>query len=442
MAHNSQVWSIGPEEDWCAFVNGLEFGGDVVRLAPGDYPGPCVLIGKVPSEGVEITQIISADSSNPARVVWDGSSDFVVTLEGQRIALLNLLFEDMPSGVDVVRAITGPGIWVGYNTFRNIAGRAVVAEWGDTDEMLVFDNTFDNVATPMVLGCDANDCRHRGVGVLNNRVVGGATSLVWTGATGGRVYDNVFDGVEKAVFGDSSLGGDFTGNLVDATGVGARWTGPGEVSNNIVVSDSTGFRIVGGRLDGGTQVLGNTVVAPRPFLLENWQSTDGFAFRSNAVGGPVTPEMGAPTPTLPEVPEGVPSDANVLCEDPATCWGDVQGWDFAPTAASPLRGGTPEGLLTEDFCFQLRRPVSAVGAVMANDDGPLPRGVFKKEMPCTFAQFRGDTAEETDLPADTDDPDVATDNTDGAGTCGCATSTPIGGWLLLGGLAAIRRCRS
>ena len=112
LAHESMIFETNAEEDWCAVINETAMPGDIIRLAPGDYTGPCVIARTPPDEQDEYTIVMSRDPDDPARILHDGESSFQLIVEGDQIMLLSLEFGPLPDDVVPVSRL-GPLGWLG-----------------------------------------------------------------------------------------------------------------------------------------------------------------------------------------------------------------------------------------------------------------------------------------------------------------------------------------
>jgi hypothetical protein len=182
-AHVPVIYVVGPTEDWCATINGT-IGNDLVMLLPGEYRGPCVITADLSDVPVEETLLVSFDPADPA--VFTGSdADFVLSIDGQRLVVWQLVFRGLGPGVDAVRV--GPMVrtWIRASTFDSV--ETAVRQVGDVGELLVTQNHFVDVGTGVVIGCAGGACSAPAFEVHDNWFERTALAFdVATGSTGTR----------------------------------------------------------------------------------------------------------------------------------------------------------------------------------------------------------------------------------------------------------------
>lgn len=363
LAHIPILYIAGPSDDWCAVINGT-IGNDIVLLSPGEYRGPCDIIAKESNVSGEQTTVSSFDPLDPA--VFTGSdSDYVLSVSGESLMLLEILFRDLPQGVDAVRAGPIRALWVKRAWFHSL-GDAIVHE-GLIDDLRVTETEFISVEAPAVLGC-AGACPISYLDVSSNLVMNNAEPLTVSSSAAGTLRDNVVVGAGAGLRLEG-LGSalEITGNLVDAAGpalvVGA---GTALVGSNVLLG-APALEVPGSASD--VEISGNTLKGALD--LEGWDASQGLSFVGNAVQGEL-PSIG-----------GALGSGNIACD--ASCFVDADSWDFYPAAGSPLRGAGAAGL-GEDWCGRERSPVPAAGAFEVFGEtsfGPL-LAAFKDQTDCTL----------------------------------------------------------
>lgn len=380
------MYLAGPADDWCAVINGT-IGNDIVLLSPGEYTGPCDANADLSDIAAEETAVASLDPLLPA-VFVGSAADYVLRFTGERLLLLEVVFRDLPPGVDAVRADGIRELWLKRVRFEG--GDRGLVQVGTVEELRVVETSFLSTARPLDLGCDGG-CPVPLVEVSSDLVVGGVEAVHLGEGTVGSVLDNVIVGVEAGVV--AGAGVEVRGNLIEATSV-ALSGAPTEVEANVVLGPAA--------LGPGT-VVGNTFTGG--VVLPGW--TAGGRFEGNAVVGPIPDPGGA---------------GNVSCGDP--CFTDAPGWDFYPAPGSPLREAGAAGL-GADWCGRVRSERPSAGAIEAFTEGsfgPLS-AVFKDEVDCDLPEDPppsvvgpGDTGE----PPSPEQPPAAEEPRPATGCCSTA----------------------
>lgn len=396
--HPVNTYVLGPDDDWCAFIDEAWYGGDLILLEPGDYVGPCTIQGKPPQEDEETTTIQSLDTTRPVRFLHDGEADHVLRITGQHVALYHLVFEGVPEGVDAVRIEgTGARYWTRFNTFRDVAGTAVRVVGGQGAR--VRDTRFEGVTgVPVVWGCPEGDCAVGDILFDGNLFVGASGSVVHPGAWGVVSHNIGADlagpGLRYAGSGGPGL---VEGNLLEGDDV-LEVSGDGVLVRNNVLLGSA-------RFDGAVDLLGNTLLG---------EVAPGIGrFDGNAVLG-----------ALPAEGQG-----NVACEAPDACWVDADAWDLRPAEGGPLVGaGVDLADLPVDFCGTERPSPPDAGAVQFTQGGQPLTLELKSHQTCAGVLD--------------DEPDTGDGPAVEASSCGCAhAATPASAWPLALGLAGAWRRR-
>lgn len=395
-AHPVNTYVLGPDDDWCAFIDEAWAGGDLILLEPGDYVGPCTIEGKPPQEPEETTTIQSLDTTNPARFLHDGAADHVLRITGEHVALYALVFEGVPEGVDAVRVEgSGTRYWARLNTFRDVAGTAFRAVSGHGVRLR--DTRFERVTgAPVVFGCEGGGCPVEDLMLAGNLFDGASGAVIHPDAWG-LVSDNI--GADLAapglVYAGSGGPGVVEGNLLVGDEVLVVSSSGALVRNNVLVGHV--------RAVGAVDLLGNS-------LLGEVEPGAG-RFEGNAVLGPL-PAEGA---------------GNVACAAAEDCWIDAAAWDFRPVEDGPLvRAGVVRPELALDFCGSERPSPPDAGALQ------FTRGGHPLVLELKSHQTCAGVVDEV--------PDPSGEEVDEG--CGCATPGPRAGFgplLLL--LAVVRRRR-
>jgi len=411
-AHVPEVFITNADEDWCAVIESVA-GGDYVMLEPGDYTGPCEIVSKVSDPPGEVTIVQSLDPGQPARMVHDGSSPFILSLAGDVGLLLNLDFGEVPEGVVAVELRRGNNLGVRSGIFAG-PGTAV-KQVADIGIVGLRDCLYEG-ATGVALdvGC-GGDCAADFVEISNNLVDGGASRFV-VQAGELELVDNTALGVEGTPFLLDVRSGVVAGNTLGAD-VPLDVTGDVLVHSNVLLGEVAAHE---------ASVVGNTVVggiAGRPGEVAH-----------NAVVGDAGP-------------------ADVSCD--ASCFVDLEGLDFYPDAAGPLVGGDGPAVET-DWCDRDRAGAATVGAHAYVGEGGSPGPVevdFKSSVDCRLPAEPEplDTGGEDSGTGGPSGPDgdgsdsgqTGDTRDDEAGGCGCGTGyTGLHGWVVLlavGGAFSRRR---
>jgi hypothetical protein len=416
LAHIPVIVNSGPDQDWCgAYASAMQ--GDIVLLEPGDYTGPCTLVGKPPDPEypTELSVLAARDTNDRPRFHSDGSSPAILTITGEQAQVAWLAFPDVPAGTTAIALADTRASWLLDLDFAGVAGTAVAA-------------TGANVGLR-----------------LSELVVGGAggTGLDVTGTE--LIFEDVLLGGLSV--GLRAVGDGTVSEVVSDGGIGLDLDGPLEVEQSAIRGDVIvrgpavlESSIVVGTVDvrgGGAKLYGNTLYSPQgtPLLATGW--TEGSVLQNNAIGGALPDLTGA--------------TGNVVCADPAACWRDAPGNDFYPRAAGPLCAGgvAPDtGRLFSDWCGYARQTPMTPGALesLGAPIPPIRFDVAKTFDSCAaVAEFDTGCAPppDTDLPGDTSSPATDGGSAGGAdGGCGCAAAErgPAGlaPWLAFGWLIRAR----
>jgi hypothetical protein len=417
-AHDAPVVvDVGPEDDWCGAFRDMAQGGELILLAPGDYYGPCDLVGKSPAQAYTYNVLGAQDDADRPRMHWDGSSDHILRVDGQWVQLVWLDFPDVPAGVDAVQVAGGANIWVFDSNFDAVAGTAVRGNALITGLRISEIAIHGAGGTGVDVGCADGSCFVWSL-ELEHCLFSGVSVGATVAAAQGAVDDNVIDAAVAVDVGGGdgallSLGG----NLFRGS---ALAHGPSTWENDIFVGPF--HAVPGSGVWKDVKLYGNTLYDPAgaPLDLQGFTASGGFALQDNAIGGPI--------PSL----EGELS-GNVACVD-ADCWVDAPALDFYPRATGPLAtsGVSPDpGRLFDDWCGLARADPPTVGALElgAGTFGPLAFDRFKDEISClALPSDTGLAPGGADTAASVPPPDA-----DRAG-CGCQDAGApswIGGFALL-----------
>lgn len=163
--------AIGPEANFCAEINYLQPGNELV-LRGGKYKGPCTIrLGGRPDAPV----VIRAENlSDPPWIIYEGRSDNVINIRADYITIRGLKIGPTQTGVDGVRLYARTGVTVEDCQFSGLGGIALVANHNSAAGLIVRRNTVTNTyATAMYFGChDGFECRISELKVENNFIFG------------------------------------------------------------------------------------------------------------------------------------------------------------------------------------------------------------------------------------------------------------------------------
>jgi hypothetical protein len=414
-AHVPVIYVTGPDEDWCAVINGT-IGSDIVMLEPGEYVGPCDIVAEPSNQPGEQTTIQSFDPKDPAEFVGS-TADYVLHLSGESAILLQLEFQDLPETTDAVRIGDIREAWVRGGIFRDLPGRALVQE-GLTELLLVSDAEFRRVGTAITVGCTDGSCSVPALELQENLVVDASVGIVVEPGVWGVIRDNVLSEVDTAVRLTGTPGGELelVGGLYHTRGAAIEvLQGPVTVTTNVSMG-APALRAAGEELSS-IAVVANTLVGELD--LAGWGPGRELSLIDNAVVG-----------DLPALAE--PGAGNVVCDE--GCFVDLAGWDFYPSEGSPLRGAAaPDPALGADWCGRVRNDAPCSGAIEGYDTpsfGALAI-VFKDAFDCTLPTEPEPPTPPEPPPVEDDpeDPPEITPEPPPQG-CGCQTQTPSWGWLL------------
>lgn len=238
---------IGPDANWCAEINRLAPGEELV-LRGGKYSGPCT----IRRGGTADAPLVIRASSLADRpwIAYDGRSDNVINIRADHVTLRGLKFGPTQSDVDGVRIFARQGVVVEDCEFAQMGGIAVVANHNSASGLTVRRNRIANsAATALYFGChDGNECRITDLLVANNFIDGVSAPEPEIGYgiqiklnSVGNLRDNVIlrtKGPGIMVYGSHDPGrqsvieGNFTSDSRTSSGI-VIGGGPAHVVNNI-----------------------------------------------------------------------------------------------------------------------------------------------------------------------------------------------------------------
>jgi Right handed beta helix region len=160
---------IGPEANFCAEINALQPGNEVV-LRGGTYKGPCT-IRRGGRPGAP-TIIRAENLSHRPWIVYEGQSDNVINIRADYVTIRGLNIGPTQTDVDGIRIYARSGITIEDCQFSKMGGIAVVASHNSTRGVIVRRNVITNtLATAMYFGChDGSDCVISDLAIENNSI--------------------------------------------------------------------------------------------------------------------------------------------------------------------------------------------------------------------------------------------------------------------------------
>src|SRR5688572_19410215 len=160
---------IGPEANFCAEINALPPGDELV-LRGGTYTGPCTIRrGGTPDAPV----IVRAESlSDPPSIIYEGRSTNVINIRADYVTIRGLKIGPTQPGVDGIRIYSRTGVTVEDCQFSGLGGIAVVANHNSARGLVVRRNVVKNTfATAMYFGChDGSECMISDLVIENNSI--------------------------------------------------------------------------------------------------------------------------------------------------------------------------------------------------------------------------------------------------------------------------------
>ena len=424
-AHETMIFETTAEEDWCSVINETAMPGDIIRLAPGDYIGPCAISRTPPEEQDEYTIVMSLDPENPARILHDGESAMQLTVEGDQVMLLSLDFGPVPDEVIPVEVLGPREIWIRYNRFSDHGGTAVKVS-SAVDGLHILDNDFEAVDRPIDLDLGEGESW---VDLGYNRIRGASLGARVRGEWRGWIRENVIwdavQGMDVEATGELEVRGNwirFSQQGIDLT------TSSAQIEANILHGLGQGIALGQESLQGAYRVIGNSLVTEtEPAVLlrgtNSALSTAGNLSLQTLSGG----------------------EGDVSCGSPDDCWVDVEAGSYYPTMDPVPSGGVTGPGLGPDFCGRERGEKQWTGGLEAACPGD-PDGFefdFKRNFRCTYADLSGANESCHQEMGDTADPQDTAEpvKDDTGGSCACAAQEQRVNrlWFLLGGVWLLRR---
>jgi hypothetical protein len=351
--------------------------------------------------------LTAQDADDRPRFHWDGSSDHILQVDGTRVQLAWLAFDDVPPGVSAVQLTGGSEHWLLDLDLPTLRGVGVTVTGGaDLVRLTELELRGDGLAIALN-GAGSVSVEDGWIATAGGGLVGGATAVdlrdTTIDAPTALALTGPADGRRNLVRGALQLGG------------------PGTWESNVVVGPLTGPA-------RDLRLYGNSVRDPAGVPLLFTGATDGLVVQNNAVNAAVaTGDAGG----------------NVDCAT-AACWRDPDALDFYPRADGPLAGGgvpSDPGVLFGDWCGFSRPTPPTPGALedYGAPFGPLSLAGFQRDTDCGDAAPLADTG---DTPVDTGATVDAGPPPSGPG-CGCqsARSAAPGAWMVVAALLGSRRSR-
>lgn len=386
-AQDRAIREIGPEADFCAAINGLDPGAELV-LRPGEYPGGCtVRQGGLPGMP---TLIRAKDMENPPRILGAERHSNIFTLRADHLTFRGLDLGPSRWNEDGFRIHSRGGITIERCRFTGLGGIAVVATHSSVHGLVVRGNVITgSEATGMYFGChEGNACVISGLVVEENQINGvrardpeigyglqvklnsvgviRGNVIVDTKGPGIMVYGSRMPDRVSVVERNVVMGSLRSSGIV----VGG---GPVIVRNNVVIGNheaGIGLEDYGRRgLLRGVVVVHNTVYGnPGGGIAVPQHGLREAVVINNAAHAPVGAE---PFP----LPNGtVRAAGNVNCAM-ALCFENPQAYDFSPAPGSPLPHGgiaAVEGWMPTVDLFGAPRPGVPTAGAIEGPSGPLP----------------------------------------------------------------------
>jgi hypothetical protein len=370
---------IGPEANFCAEINALHPGDELV-LRSGKYQGPCT-IRRGGRPGAPII-IRGADLSHRPWIVYTGHSHNVMNVRADHVTIRGLTIGPTQSDVDGIRIYARTGITIEDCQFSEIGGIAVVANHNSAKGLIVRRNIITNtLATAMYFGChDGTSCAISEL-LIEKNFIRGVTAPDPAIGYGiqvklnsvGILRDNVVvraKGPGIMVYGthDANLRniveGNFIANSRTSSGI-VVGGGPADVWNNILIDNrEAGIAIqdyTGRGLLRKITIDHNTIYnnAQGGIVARSQREVD-VTISNNAI----TARSG--TPILPAAQDGLKMFANQDCSA-INCFTNPEQLDFTPQLDSRLnaaRNGNQRSHNRDRDYFGSRRSLNpAVGAI-------------------------------------------------------------------------------
>ena len=341
---------IGHPNDFCAQINALPPGGEVV-LPPGEYRGPCTIrTSGLPGRPIVVR---GQTPTQRPRIVYDGSRSNVIDVKADHVTIRGLAFGPTQANIDGIRIFGREGVIVEECEFSGLGGIAIVANHHSSHGLVVRRNVVRNSdATAMYFGChDGVDCVAEALLIEGNYIhtVRAPDPQIGYGIqvklnSWGVVRDNVVvatKGPGIMVYGAmnaehaSLIEGNLTADSLRSSGIVAGG-GPVTIRNNIATGNAVagvGLEDYGRRgLLRGVIVVHNTLYGNDNghFMVARDGGVDATVV-NNALHGKGTGAI-----AVPSVP-GLRLGGNVNCSRVA-CFVNPGDRDFSPLPGGPLIG--------------------------------------------------------------------------------------------------------
>ena len=100
-AHIPVIELVGPDDDWCQVLNSSAY-SDTFQFMPGEYVGPCDIVGPVPDNVGERLVIESFYPSSPAVFRTDGVADYILGISGTAVSVRVVEITGVPAGSSAI----------------------------------------------------------------------------------------------------------------------------------------------------------------------------------------------------------------------------------------------------------------------------------------------------------------------------------------------------
>ncbi len=377
---------IGPETNWCAAIQSLAPGEDLV-LRPGEYEGPC----SIRRGGTVAAPLIirAKDTHDPPRIVYRERNANVLSLRADHVAIRGLQFRPTLPGTDAIRIYTANDVTVEDCRFIQVGGIAVVANHSSVRKIVVRRNVIvQSRSTAMYFGChDGSSCTVSDLLIEQNYIHGVTAS-----------ESEVGYGVEVKLNSVATIRDNV---IVDTKGPGIMVFGSADpekmslIERNFVAESRNSSGIV---IGGGPTVVRNNITTrsnEAGISLENYGDRGllrGIVVAHNTVygnekGGILAPREGKlaaiiannavqarpGTSALPPEHVGLRSSGNVDCTR-LPCFVDPDQRDFSPVGLRP-GNSTGESWMPLDDYLGRRRSAAPIPGAIEHLAGPIPLSI-------------------------------------------------------------------
>ncbi len=336
---------LATPDDWCDVVQGA-LGGDYIQFTPGDYFGPCTIVGQPNAlYPGDYTTLLALDPYDLPRIHHDGVSDFILDVSGTHLLVTLMDFPVVPEGVTAIRLHDGDDLWARYISTAVVNGTLVHVDSGATTtrigELTALGGTGTVVEVGCRLGCELSDAE-----VSFNLMTGVHTGIRFHPGASGLIHDNAIA----------------WGNVaVDFAGGGALLS---TVELSLFQGSAQALHVTDGPVmlrnlalfDGLTQLSGDDVTATGLTVLGPLEGAGLISparLRNTAIN----------SATFPTLAKDVDGGGNIACADKALCWLDADAWDIYPVQGGPLANtGVEDADLLGDWCKHARGDFVSPGA--------------------------------------------------------------------------------